>query len=244
MKPRTAAEVRALLDRRSTSRPRNAAPPVTVAGSTATIRLFDAIDSWGEVWGMSAAELAETLDGLPASVSTIEVLINSPGGDVFDGIAMVNTLRAHPARVVAVVQGLAASAASFIAVTANETVMMPNSELMIHNAWGACVGDDADMTAMAQTLDRLSDNIADMYTAKAGGSRATWRQRMRAETWYPADDAVAVGLADRVQRAGTQNRAVNAREQHDADTLALLALSGPDSAQMRKNRNALALLDL
>src|SRR5690349_9465195 len=111
MKPRTAAEVRAFLARRSIEPPKNTAPTPNIEGATATIRLFDPIDSWGEWWGMSAKELADVLDALPAEVSEIRLLINSPGGEAFEGIAMVNLLRAHNARIVAVVQGIAASAA-------------------------------------------------------------------------------------------------------------------------------------
>ena len=111
-RPTTSAQVRAFLSNRATTRPTNSAPTVAVAGSTATIRLYDPIDAWGGWWGMSAAELADTIDKLPTEVTEIRLLINSPGGDVFDGIAMSNILAAHPARIVAVVQGIAASAAS------------------------------------------------------------------------------------------------------------------------------------
>lgn len=201
MKPRNAAEVHALLAKRADTRPRNAAPTVTVEARTATVRLFEPINSRGEWWGMSAIDLATTLDGLPTDIDTIRLLINSPGGNVFEGIAMTNTLRSHRARVIAVVQGIAASAASFIAVSADETVMAPNSEMMIHNAWGTCVGDYDDMREMANNLDRLSDNIATMYATKAGGTTAYWRERMGAETWYTANGAINAGLADRLDDA-------------------------------------------
>jgi ATP-dependent protease ClpP protease subunit len=196
-------EVRAFLNRRADTRPRNEAPTVRLDGATAQIRLFDPIDSWGEWWGMSAKELADALDDLPSNITTIELLINSPGGDAFDGLAMVNVLRAHAARIVAVVQGLAASAASFIACSADELVMAPNSTLMIHDAWGICVGNADDMLSMGATLDQLSDNIADIYAAKAGNDVATWRDAMRDETWYTAEEALAAGLADRVDSTGT-----------------------------------------
>ena len=177
--------------------PRNEAPLATVDDDgVAEIRLYDPIDSWGEWWGMSAKEFAATLDGL--DVEEIRLLINSPGGEVFEGIAIANTIRNHPAKVTAVVEGLAASAASFIAVAADELVMARNSELMIHDAWGLVVGNSDDMTKMADLLDHLSDNIADMYAAKAGGTVADWRAAMKAETWYSAAEAVEAGLADRV----------------------------------------------
>lgn len=178
------------------SQPRNEAPLATVEDRVAEIRLYDPIDSWGEWWGVSAKEFASTLDGL--DVDEIRLLINSPGGEVFEGIAIANTIRSHPAKVTAIVEGIAASAASFIAVAADELVMARNSEMMIHDAWGLVVGNSEDMTKMAGLLDHLSDNIADMYAAKAGGTVPEWRAAMRAETWYSAAEAVEAGLADRV----------------------------------------------
>jgi ATP-dependent protease ClpP protease subunit len=168
----------------------------------ATIRLYDVIDSWGGDWGVSAREFADVLDGLPSDVKEIRLHINSPGGEVFEGIAITNLLRQHPARVVAVVDGLAASAASFIAVTANETVMGQNTQMMIHDGWGICIGSARDMHSTGDLLDHLSDNIAAMYAAKAGGETAAWRELMLAETWFSAEEAVTAKLADRVE-AGT-----------------------------------------
>lgn len=196
MKPRTSAEIRAFLNRRTDTRPQNALPTVKIDGTTATLRLFDPIDSWGEWWGMSAKEFAQTLDELPNHIATIELLINSPGGDAFDGLAMVNVLRAHPAKTRAVVQGIAASAASFIACAADETVMSPNSTLMIHDAWGMCVGNADDMLQFGATLDQLSGTLAEIYAAKSGATADEMRAAMKAETWYTAAQAVDAKLAN------------------------------------------------
>lgn len=173
-------------------------PSSDVDGHTATIRLYDPIDSYGDWWGVSAKEFVTALDEIPERVDEIRLHINSPGGDVFDGIAILNALRNHPARVVAIVDGIAASAASFIATGVDELVMAKNSELMIHDAWGLCVGNAADMMSMADMLAKNSDNIASIYAEKAGGDLAAWRAVMEAETWYTAEEAVAAGLADRV----------------------------------------------
>jgi ATP-dependent Clp endopeptidase proteolytic subunit ClpP len=185
--------------------PRAEAPKVDVdnAGAVATMRLYDAVDSWGEWWGISAKEIATALDELPDTVQEIRLHINSPGGEVFEGIAIMNALRAHPARVVAIVDGIAASIASVIAVGADELVMARNSELMIHDAWGLCVGNAADMTAMAELLDHLSDNIASVYADKTGGDPADWRAAMAKESWYSAQEAVDAGLADSVETKTT-----------------------------------------
>ena len=203
--PASSAEVRAFLANRATTRPTNSEPNVALAGTTATIRLYDPIDSWGGWWGMSAAEVADAVDKLPADVTEIRLLINSPGGDVFDGVAITNILGAHPARIVAVVQGIAASAASFIATSADELVMNPGSMLMIHDASGGVWGWADDMRQMSTLLDQISDNIAGMYATKAGGTTAEWRERMLAETWYTAEEAVTAGLANSVGAASADD---------------------------------------
>ena len=170
-----------------------------VEDGTAVLRLYDPIDSWGGEWGVSAKEFTSTLDNLGRDVQTIQLHLNSPGGEVFEGIAILNALRNHKAKVVAVVDGIAASAASFIACGADELVMGQNAELMIHDARGICMGNAGDMQQMTDLLNHLSDNIASVYAAKAGGTKADWRTAMLAETWFSADEAVAAGLADRVE---------------------------------------------
>jgi ATP-dependent Clp endopeptidase proteolytic subunit ClpP len=172
--------------------------PVVDESGAAMIRLYDPIDSWGGEWGVSAKEFTLALDQL-SDAKRITMHINSPGGEVYEGIAILNALRRHPAEVTAVVDGLAASAASFIAAGADHVVMGRNTQLMIHDAWGICMGAAVDMQDMANRLDQLSNNIASVYQAKAGGSVEDWRGAMLAESWYNADEAVAAGLADRVE---------------------------------------------
>lgn len=201
MKPKNAAEVRAFLQNRTNERPRSEVPVVQIEGAKATMRLFDSVDSWGEWWGMSAKEFASALDDLPSHVTEIEMLINSPGGDAFEGLAIVNVMRAHKARTVAVVQGIAASAASFIACAADETIMSPNSTLMIHKAWGLCIGNADDHLAHAELLSKVDDEQADIYSAKTGKSADEMRELMKVETWLSASEAVDFGFADSVLSA-------------------------------------------
>jgi ATP-dependent Clp endopeptidase proteolytic subunit ClpP len=159
----------------------------------ATIRIFDEIG----FFGTSASAFVEQLDEL--DVRTIDLHINSPGGEVWDGIAIMNSLRAHPAKVTTIVDGVAASIASAIAIGAgDEVVMAAHSELMIHDAWGLVVGNADDMAKMLEFLNQESDNVAAIYAEKAGGSTEDWRAVMKAETWYSAEEAVEAGLADRV----------------------------------------------
>ncbi len=178
-----------------------AAASVDGEAAVAIMRLYDPVDSWGGEWGVSAKEVADVLDELPEDVQEIRLHLNSPGGEVFEGLAILNQLRAHRARVVTVVDGIAASIASVIAMAGDEVVVSPNSEMMIHDAWGLAVGNAADMRALADTLDHLSDNIAGAYARKSGGDAKDWRALMRAETWFGAEEAVAAGLADRVADA-------------------------------------------
>jgi ATP-dependent protease ClpP protease subunit len=151
----------------------------------------------GGTFGVDAATFAEELEEITAA--TIELRINSPGGALFDGIAIYNSLVNHPARVVAYVDSVAASIASVIAMAGDEVVMMPGSQMMIHDALGIEMGNAADMQRMSIFLDRQSDNIADIYRMRAGGEAAEWRELMLAETWMFGREAVDLGLADRVE---------------------------------------------
>lgn len=178
--------------------PRAEAPVVKMDGTTAVIRLYDAVDSWGDWFGISAREFAEVIDDLPDNTTEINLLINSPGGEVTEGIAILNLLRNHPARTVAVVEGVAASAASFIAAGCDELIMSRNSTLMVHSPWVLCIGDAQDMRSTADTLDSFEENIASIYAAKADGTVDEWREVMHAETWFTAEEAVEAGLADQV----------------------------------------------
>ena len=131
----------------------------------------------------------------------IELRINSPGGDVFAARAMAQAIREHPGKVTAYVDGVAASAASLLAVTAAETVMAPGSMMMIHEAWTIALGNKGDFLATAALLEKIDASIVETYQAKAGGKPEAWAAAMAAETWYTAAEAVAAGLADRVSEA-------------------------------------------
>ena len=160
-------------------------------GGTAVIDIFDEIGYWGTTAADFVAELREV------NADEIEVHLNSPGGDVSDGVAIYNALVDHPADVTVVVDALAASIASVIAQAGDRVVMAPHSQMMIHDAWGLQVGNADDMREMADLLDRFSMNIAEVYAQRTGaGKAADWRETMKAEAWYSADEAVEAGLAD------------------------------------------------
>lgn len=173
-------------------------PPVkgrirVVANAETDTTRIDLMDEIG-YWGTTAQNFVDEL--LAIDTSTIELHVNSPGGDVFDGLAIMNALADHPATVNVVVDGLAASAASFIAMAGDSVKMNRGSQLMIHDALGFCVGNAADMEEMMTLLGRISDTIAGIYADRAGGKADDWRELMRAETWYSATEAADAGLAD------------------------------------------------
>jgi ATP-dependent Clp endopeptidase proteolytic subunit ClpP len=163
----------------------------------AYIQIYDRIgyDPWWDE-GVSAAEFVKELREIKAS--TIDLHINSPGGEVYEGIAIYNALRDHSARIIATVDAVAASAASFVAMAGDEVVMNRHSEMMVHEPWVLCIGTAADMRETADRLDKFCENTAAIYAARAGGTVESWRQAMAEETWYSAEEAVEAGLADRV----------------------------------------------
>ena len=160
------------------------------APRTAQVRIYDDI-GW---MGTSAKALADEVKDL--QVDRIDVHLNSPGGDAWDGIAIYNTLRDHPAAIHVTVDGVAASAASVIAMAGDTVRMNRGAQLMIHDAWGLVVGNAADMADAAAMFDKLSDALAGIYAARAGGTVESWRTAMAAESWYSAQEALDAGLAD------------------------------------------------
>ncbi|GAC71021.1 ATP-dependent Clp protease proteolytic subunit [Gordonia soli NBRC 108243] len=172
------------------------APSNKADDSTTEILIYDVIDPDPWFGGVSAQDFVQGLANVDSE--SILVRINSPGGDVYDALAITNALRNHDASVTVQIDGLAASAASFIAMAGDEVIVCRNSEMMIHDARGICIGSATDMAEYAQWLHRASDNIASIYAEKTGGEVKDWRKAMTAETWYTAHEAVAAGLADRV----------------------------------------------
>lgn len=200
------------------------------------LRLYDPIDDWGGPWGTSAKEFVAVLDELPDDTTEILLLINSPGGVVTEGLAVLNALRAHPARVVAVVEGIAASSASFIAAGVDELQVMANAELFVHNAWGLCVGNAADMERMARDLAHADRNIASIYAAKAGGTVDEWLAEMAEERTYSAQEAVDAGLADRVVEPNGDG-AAKARARFDLSALSRAGRQTPAASADGRSRH-------
>jgi len=158
----------------------------------------------------SASSFKEDLDNL-GDVSTINLYINSPGGSVFEGIAIHNILKRHKAKVNVYVDALAASIASVIAM-AGDTIYMPkNSMLMIHNPWTFTYGNAAELRKMADDLDRIGNSSKQTYLQKAGDklTEEKLQEMLDAETWLSADEAFEYGLCDVVQEANQMAASIN-----------------------------------
>jgi ATP-dependent protease ClpP protease subunit len=197
------------------------------AGSKATIRIYG--DIGASLWGdsVSAKAFTDELEEL-GNLSSIELHLNSPGGDAFDGVAIMNVLRDHPAPVTVMVDGLAASAASIIAMAGDTVVMGRGSQLMVHDAASYGFGNAAELRKAAQVLDSISDSMASVYAERAGGTAADWRGVMAEETWYGAEEAVEAGLADEVRKIEADDAGT---ETGKRAALANAALSGSQFAK-------------
>lgn len=181
------------------------------------VRIFDEIS----LLGVTAEQFAADLDGVEAA--QIEIQINSPGGSVFDGIAIYNTLRNHPASITTRVVGLAASIASVIVQAGDVRILDESAQMMIHRARGVTFGTAADHDEMADVLRQQDDVIAGIYARRGAKPVIAYRRMMGAETWFTAEEAVNEGLADSVQGGSTQASAC--ADRFDCSlTLKLLAL--------------------
>lgn len=167
-------------------------------GQAPKVYIYDEIG----FWGTDASEFVKELNKIDAPM--MELHLNSPGGEVFDGLAIYNSIRQHKSQVHVYVDGLAASAASFIAQAGDKLIMARNAEMMIHDGIAFAYGNEQDMLDTARVLSNLSNNIADIYAQAAqrrgfvDTSEASFRALMREEVWYNGREAVDAGLADEV----------------------------------------------
>jgi ATP-dependent protease ClpP protease subunit len=152
------------------------------------------------LWGVSAAGFMESFAPY-AGPGDVHVHINSPGGDVYDGLAIYHALKHSEATITVHVDGLAASAASFIAMSGDQIIIGRNARMMVHDASTMTYGNAADHEEVAGWLNEESDNIADIYSQRASGTPASWRETMKAEQWYGSQQAIDAGLADAVEGA-------------------------------------------
>lgn len=147
-------------------------------------------------YDLDAQDFVQAVHGIKAK--TIDLHINSPGGFVWDAVSMYEALRAHPATVATHIDGLAGSAASFLALAGDTVQIAKAGRVMIHDAQTIAMGSPADLREAADIAEMVSNDIAGIYADRAGGKPAAWRTAMTATTWYSAQQAVDAGLAHRV----------------------------------------------
>ncbi|MGF6166336.1 ATP-dependent protease ClpP protease subunit [Pseudomonas sp. 2725] len=170
------------------------------ASGEATERVIE-VFVYGEIgtWGITASQFMQDLRAIDDGVSPVIAAFNSIGGDLFDGLAMHNTLSRLGERCTARIDALAASAASVAVCGAHKVVIASNAMLMIHNPWTYAAGDADSFRKVADVLDQTMEAIIAAYKAKAPDiDEAELRGLVAAETWLTASEAVALGLADEV----------------------------------------------
>ena len=201
-----------------------------------SISVFDVIgkDYWGK--GVSA-KLAGALRSMNGADVTVN--INSPGGDMFEGLAIYNLLREYPGKVTVKVLGLAASGASIIAMAGDEIQIGRGAFLMIHNCWVVAVGNRHDFAAMAENMAPFDNAMADIYSARSGLDSDTVKQMMDDESYIGGSDAIEKGLADSL----LSSDAVTSDEDSPAAALrkldSLLAKANTPRSERRKLLKAL-----
>ena len=158
----------------------------------ATVYIYDEI-SW---WGIQAEQFVKDFNAITAG--TIHLRLNTPGGSVFDGMAIYNAIKQHKSKIIAHVDGLAASIASVIAMACDEIIMGEGSFLMIHEPWSLCAGSADDMRKEADLLDKVSATILSVYMNRSNKKEEEVCAMMAEETWLNAQEAVDAGFADSV----------------------------------------------
>jgi ATP-dependent Clp protease protease subunit len=168
--------------------------PIVSNESGATIYIYDVIDSY---WGVSAKSVIEALASA-GDESDVSIRINSPGGDVFEGRAIMAAIKNHKGKTTCYIDSLAASAATSIALACDEVVIAKGAFFMIHNASSAVWGDKNAMRDTADLLEKIEVSIVDDYIGKTGAEHQQIVDWMNAETWFSADEAIANGFCDRL----------------------------------------------
>lgn len=195
-------------------------------GDANVISIYDVIgdDIFGE--GVTSKRVAAALRRIGSQDVTVN--INSPGGDFFEGLAIYNLLRDHPHAVTVKVMGLAASAASVIAM-AGDRILVPDAGfLMVHRAWGLAIGNQNELRQVADMLAPFDDAMATIYSKRAGVEKSAAEQWIDAETWFNGAQAVDAGLADAVLDEGemTETDSANARAMASVRKIDILMARG------------------
>lgn len=205
----------------------------------ATISIYGPIGATWDGEGVTVKRISAALRSIGAKDVTVN--INSPGGDFFEGVAIYNTLREHKAKVTVNVMGLAASAASVIAMAGDEILMGEGSFLMIHNAWAVAVGNRHDMAEAAAFLEPFDSEMAALYANRSGMKVGEIVKLMDAETFIGSARAIDDGFADGLLERGSVTEDPNARGERKALAMveAAMAKSGLSRSQRRDTLKSL-----
>lgn len=185
------------------------------ANDTAEISIYDEIG----FWGVTAQSFSKDLKALGGNLKQINLHIHSPGGDVFDGIAIYNLLKNHPANVTVYIDGLAASMASVIAMAGNEVIMPENAMMMIHKPWGIQGGDADDMRKYADLLDKVENTLIPAYASKTGKTPEELAEMLSAETWLNGKECVEQGFADKLAEPLVAMASIKSRKLEDFENM-------------------------
>ncbi|KRN55046.1 MAG: Clp protease ClpP [Atopobium minutum] len=173
----------------------------------ATVYIYGTIgkDYWDEDSSNTAKNFSKTLDELDGR--PVDIRIDSCGGDVYEGFAIASAIQRYEGQTTAYIDGVAASAASYVAIMADKVVMTSFAQFMIHNAWTFASGNARELADVIKQLEGLDDTIARLLAARTGTELDAIKAAMAAETWYPAEQALESGFCDEVIEVKQRNAA-------------------------------------
>jgi ATP-dependent Clp protease protease subunit len=155
---------------------------------------------------ISANSFMKELNAIPANAKEIHLRVNSPGGSVFDGMTMFERLKQHNAKVIAYVDGIAASIASLIIMGADEIVIGEGGFLMIHKPMAGAYGNTEELNRTVDILDKIEEQMISIYVKKTGLSRIELSRMLSEETWITADESIEMNFVDTKIEASSQLR--------------------------------------
>jgi ATP-dependent protease ClpP protease subunit len=232
-----------------------------VKGSELTIEVYGVIGSsfWED--GVTASQVSEQLSSAAGKASSVKVRINSPGGSCFEGATIYNLLRSCGLPVTTVVDGLAASAASVIAMAGDKIQMGTGTMLMIHEAWMMTAGSANDLRKEADILDKITAQMVGIYSKRSGSDPAKIAELVAAETWLTAQEAIDLNFADEMTSeqgdtasiaaaydlsvfANTPESLIPAAAEPEAAEIEAAKEAAPDAGEAEMLRARKRLLDL
>ncbi|MDV7200199.1 Clp protease ClpP [Roseovarius sp. 10] len=205
---------------------------IRARGTGTEVLIYDEIGAYG----VTAKGFLAEFGALPDDAA-IDLRLNSPGGSVFDAVAIYNALKRHAGEITVWVDGIAASAASYIAMAGDTIVMPENAFLMIHDPSGLVMGTAEDMRSTAEALDKVKGSLIQGYAAKSGATDEEIANLMSAETWLDAKDALALGFIDRMAEPVKLAASFDVSRFRNAPPELVTAASEPDAPEIAEPQN-------